>query len=196
MAEVEEHNDNRSDGGGNDDGVDHHNNCGDVLLQIASDLHLERPDVKVSLSKLSGTTTTPPTSGYERCHHVLGLLGDIGNPKSLNKTYGPFIAEQANKGFDNVLLVSGNHEYYANVSVEDTNQLIETACSEAESKSSTKTKVTFMWRKKVEIGDFIFLGTGLTDLSPTATHSLTTRQINQLPQVLHYGLTSSLTTRL
>ena len=69
-------------------------------IQVYSDLHLEFNGARAAL---------PP---IKPCAPVVALLGDIGIPSM--PSYEEFILEMSDM-FKQVLVVSGNHEYYSNV---------------------------------------------------------------------------------
>lgn len=70
-----------------------------MRLRILSDIHLELSNVNIS-------RFIPPAPLLDT---TLILAGDIGNPSS--KVYKHFITEMS-KCHDNVIIVTGNHEYY------------------------------------------------------------------------------------
>eukprot|EP00008_Paramoeba_atlantica_P009072 CAMPEP_0201478958 /NCGR_PEP_ID=MMETSP0151_2-20130828/3708_1 /ASSEMBLY_ACC=CAM_ASM_000257 /TAXON_ID=200890 /ORGANISM="Paramoeba atlantica, Strain 621/1 / CCAP 1560/9" /LENGTH=326 /DNA_ID=CAMNT_0047860235 /DNA_START=27 /DNA_END=1004 /DNA_ORIENTATION=- len=72
-----------------------------IRFQVASDLHVEFPDVLSS-------NLFPPI-GEEPLPPYLALVGDIGNPTK--PTYAKLISEVA-KRYKKVFLVTGNHEYF------------------------------------------------------------------------------------
>lgn len=74
-------------------------------LAYVSDLHLENKKWQNSFPKINLKSLQSEVGEI----NGIGLLGDIGNPKKEN--YYAFISECA-KLFENVYLLSGNHEYY------------------------------------------------------------------------------------
>lgn len=75
------------------------NNNGTIKIQIVSDIHLEFFDDSVQLKEILDVTG-----------NVLIIAGDLGYPTHDN--YVHFI-EQCSQEYDHVILVTGNHEYYA-----------------------------------------------------------------------------------
>lgn len=75
------------------------NNNDTIKIQIVSDIHLEFFDDLVQLNEILDVTG-----------NVLIIAGDLGYPTHNN--YVRFI-EQCSQEYDHVILVTGNHEYYA-----------------------------------------------------------------------------------
>ncbi|EFC39525.1 predicted protein [Naegleria gruberi] len=97
-----------------------------LTIQLASDVHLEFPQVKALISNVAEEDgkISRETNIIEAKGEVLGLLGDIGDPFSLE--YEQFVMEQAEK-FKIVFIVTGNHEYYRNI-ISETDQRIMDIC--------------------------------------------------------------------
>jgi len=102
---------------------------------MCSDLHLEfRPrDILVDVTAMESFEGL-------KC---LALLGDIGVVKGKNDEvegfYRSFIMDIALKDvFDHIFVISGNHEYYENLSMEATDKTIADICAEATAASKTK----------------------------------------------------------
>ena len=122
------------------------------IFQIISDIHLEflsQNDVeqlfnKIKLNKSetetitksatesvtkSATITESVTTSVTTTELNLILAGDIGHPS--NPKYENFL-ETCTKLYDNVFLITGNHEYYSKqnpLSIKEINQMIEEICS-------------------------------------------------------------------
>jgi predicted phosphodiesterase len=79
-----------------------------MRFQYVSDIHLEH------LAKIPKITRDPSAS-------VLILAGDIGNPRKA--LYKIFLEHVCKLGFEYVLLIAGNHEYYS-MSLQEGDRLI------------------------------------------------------------------------
>ena len=133
-----------------------------TIFQIISDIHLEflsQNDAeqlfnKIKLNKsetetitksvtitksaittesTSTTITDSESTSVTTTELNLILAGDIGHPS--DPKYENFL-ETCTKIYDNVFLITGNHEYYSKqnpLSIEDTNQMIEEICSKLNS---------------------------------------------------------------
>src|SRR3990167_1304702 len=115
-------------------------------IKIISDIHLEFTGALDSLPEIVPNTK------------VLALLGDIGNP--LKPAYKQFLYSMCDK-FSHVIVVAGNHEYYAN-EYNFTNQLIADICKEREN-------LHFLQKSALEIDDLPdirILGTTMWSYSP------------------------------
>jgi hypothetical protein len=64
----------------------------------------KREEIENTMAKAK---TKEKTSGSDEVKDVVALLGDIGNPLSLNKTYSPFLSSLSFR-FERVLVVAGN----------------------------------------------------------------------------------------
>jgi len=109
-------------------------------LQIASDIHLEH------YSNIMFETILTPNK-----NNILGLLGDIGDPKT--ELYKQFIY-WCSQNFHIVLLISGNHEYYGS-DIKTTDQIIESIANSLNNVFYLNNKGLILYNK------FIILGTTL-----------------------------------
>jgi predicted phosphohydrolase len=103
------------------------------LLQIVSDIHLE---YQISIPKLNVYADN------------LALLGDIGYPSS--SKYYDFI-KTCSTDFKNVFLILGNHEYYSNLKISQTEEYVENLIKNFPN-------VHLLNRKTYTIDDTIFVG--------------------------------------
>lgn len=93
----------------------------DLKIQIASDLHIEYLLNNSNKHLISDLIKKPDNVKY------LALLGDVGVVKNPNYKY--FLKIMKEKGYDKIILVVGNHEYYKS-SIKETEDQIEAICSE------------------------------------------------------------------
>lgn len=105
-------------------------------LQYLSDVHLE---IKNKIPKIN------------KVGDYLALLGDIGNP--YNKNYKNFISQAADK-FEKVFVISGNHEYWNNINMKNTDCQIDKVCMNFPN-------VYFLNNTFFHDKDFIFFGATL-----------------------------------
>lgn len=82
-------------------------------LQYISDIHLEKINII-------------PYKQLNPISNNIALLGDIGNP--FTQVYKDLL-KHVSTNFDNVFLISGNHEYYFNSILNTNNQISEVANS-------------------------------------------------------------------
>lgn len=98
-----------------------------MIFQIISDIHLEF-DSKFSVKKLFNKLNQIPNNQILYTQNEINLIiaGDLGWPTE--ESYKNFLQETTNY-YDNVFLISGNHEYYCgkknNLSIEEIDQLID-----------------------------------------------------------------------
>lgn len=111
-----------------------------VLLQYASDLHLEFGENYALIDTMKSVAP------------FLALAGDIGDPFS--KEYSEFIAKCSRLGFKHVFVVSGNHEYYHTTSMNDTDERIRNVCAQFGN-------VSYLQNETHEEPDFIVFGSTL-----------------------------------
>lgn len=113
-----------------------------MKLQIISDIHLEL------LGKFPPLTITGD---------YLALCGDIGYPKS--EIYHAFLKYVA-ENYKGVFVIAGNHEYYNSKTVYlKMKDKIKTVCSEFKN-------VYFLDNDRIEIDDYVILGTTLWSFIP------------------------------
>ncbi|ELR14381.1 Ser/Thr protein phosphatase superfamily [Acanthamoeba castellanii str. Neff] len=112
-----------------------HDTAGGWRLQLASDLHLEAFVGSFGLTRFKELLLekyNAPGGEIPVLGECLALLGDIGYPT--RDTYREFLLQQAER-FETVLVVAGNHEFYAVGSVtpdyDETKARIRSICSEA-----------------------------------------------------------------
>ena len=113
------------------------------LLQVCSDIHLERGDIS-DISKI----ITPNAE-------ILVLAGDIGNP--MKSIYNDFLYYYS-KLFKVIFIITGNHEYYGN-SITETDKKIEEICN-------SYTNIYFLNNKIFNYEGILFIGTTLWSLIP------------------------------
>jgi len=113
----------------------------DKYLQYVSDIHLEFRKNKYPMFK-------PIVEGKS----YLALLGDIGYPTMDN--YKNFI-EYHSKLFVQILIISGNHEYYTSKKKQNTIEDIEKLITEI---TQLYPNVTYLQKSSIQIGNTLFLG--------------------------------------
>lgn len=113
------------------------------LLQVCSDIHLERDDIS-DISKI-----IIPNA------EILVLAGDIGNP--MTSIYNNFL-DYYSKLFKIIFIITGNHEYYGNTIIE-TDKKIEEICDLYEN-------IHFLNNKVFKYEGILFIGTTLWSLIP------------------------------
>jgi hypothetical protein len=86
-----------------------------IALRILSDIHLEMNDGEEEWRTYQLQRYLLPRT-YTPRHNILCLLGDIGDPTS--ERYRTFVRRASNT-YDQVLLLTGNHEYYNDSSRSD-----------------------------------------------------------------------------
>ena len=86
-----------------------------IRFQLLSDLHVEFTNVLEKMPTIEAKCDTLALIGnrYYCDPFRNNFKGDIGNPISQNKAYS-ILLEAQSKQFKNVLVVAGNHEFYAN----------------------------------------------------------------------------------
>lgn len=121
------------------------------LIQVCSDLHLEYDDIK----QQNFSDIIKPNA------EILVLAGDIGNPS--DKIYKDFI-NYCSKLFINILIISGNHEYYYH-SIDETNNIIENICN-------LYNNVHYLNNKIFKYEKIVFIGTTLWSQIPEIFYDL------------------------
>ena len=127
------------------------------LLQVCSDVHLERGDI----------TINDFPSIIEPCAEILALAGDIGDP------YSPIFEEfirYCSSRFRYVLFVSGNHEYYGH-DMRSTDRCIENLFG-------YYTNVIYLNNRTFEYEGILFVGSTLWSNIPgdVSTYDLSSYQ--------------------
>eukprot|EP01084_Bolivina_argentea_P215966 366790_1 len=102
-----------------------------ISIQIASDIHLEFPNVYQRMKRIRANAP------------ILALLGDIGYPST--NVYQIFI-EEMSKIFKYVLIIAGNHEYYSN-EIYETHSILRQI--DAQYKN-----VIFLQKQSIELDEF------------------------------------------
>ena len=120
-----------------------------LRLQIASDLHLEFYN-----------GAAPPDDIIVPNAPVLALLGDIGSP--LSPAYEAFLLRQAQR-FEQVLVLTGNHEYYTRHPTEGAKQQIDAKIAAICAKHP---RLVFLNRSAITIGGVRVLGCTLWSYVP------------------------------
>ncbi|AHA45934.1 calcineurin-like phosphoesterase [Insectomime virus] len=113
-------------------------------LCLISDCHLELSPQKLQ-KFLSGKLLTPNKN------KILCLCGDIGNPWS--KNYSKFLA-WCSKSFEFVFVLAGNHEYYGEHTMAETDERIREL-------SKSHGNVKFLQNSSFEYRGVLFVGTTL-----------------------------------
>ncbi|AMQ10919.1 calcineurin-like phosphoesterase [Brazilian marseillevirus] len=113
-------------------------------LRLISDCHLEISPQKLC-KFLNGKLLTPDKNV------VLCLCGDIGDPWS--KAYSKFLS-WCSESFEFVFVVAGNHEYYGEHNMEETDQRIQTLCESFKN-------VKFLQNSSFSYKDVLFIGATL-----------------------------------
>jgi predicted phosphohydrolase len=128
------------------------NNYKKSLLQVCSDLHLENNDIKES----DFPNIIKPVAS------ILVLAGDIGDPFS--PLFEQFLC-YCSKHFQNVLFVTGNHEYY-NYSINEVDNKINKLCEKYKN-------FHFLNNGIFQYEDLYFIGTTLwTDINSMNNYDL------------------------
>ena len=120
-----------------------------LRLQIASDLHLE-----------FYRGAAPPDDIIVPNAPVLALLGDIGSPSE--PAYEAFLLRQAQR-FEQVLVLTGNHEYYTRHPDEGSKQQIDDKIAAICAKDP---RLVFLNRSAISIGGVRVLGCTLWSYVP------------------------------
>lgn len=132
-------------------------------LQIISDVHLEFYSMsKCQFAKLS--PPEPPVASPTLC-----LLGDIGwpcGPDNDANDYRSYVLRQADR-FENVIIVTGNHEYWSKSCMSTVDDTIRRIAAEAPKKN-----VHFLQRETVELNGIVFAGCTLWTDVPTKEKGL------------------------
>mmetsp|Transcript_19896 Transcript_19896/g.27798 ORF Transcript_19896/g.27798 Transcript_19896/m.27798 type:complete len:294 (+) Transcript_19896:38-919(+) len=127
-------------------------------IQLMSDLHLEfgiEPQ-------------------FDAKAPILILAGDIGNPRSLNGLYQKFLGEQS-KRYEWVLLLAGNHEYYANE--------YHIAKIQIQELCNTFPNVKFMDKLKFEYQGVVFLGATLWSCITPEAEEVVSSYVNDYKKI-------------
>lgn len=137
-------------------------------MQLASDLHLEAFVGSFGLTRFQELLLEKyhaPGGEIPVLGECLALLGDIGYPT--RDTYREFLLQQAER-FETVLVVAGNHEFYAVGSVtpdyDETKARIRSICSEA-----PKNNLHFLDRTSLLYKGYRILGCTLWSHIPVDT---------------------------
>jgi len=122
-----------------------------MRFQIASDLHLEKYPLRTFDSLIEPKCDT------------LALLGDIGDPRSLE--YRQFLLD-AGHAFKTVLIIAGNHEYYNDYghTIFDTNLHLQELCREVS--KETRGDIKFLNDTFVVIDNVLIYGATLWSWIP------------------------------
>lgn len=155
----------------------------EVSVQIASDLHLEHVDAETILKLFNeefrnnffGKIINPSAE-------ILVLAGDIGLPSS--SIYRMFIGWCSEK-FNQVLLVSGNHEYFnQTLDTDQIDALISNICY-------SYGNVIYMQKKVFIYRDIVFLGcTMWSNILPEAETEVL-RHMNDYRKIKHFTIEKS-----
>ena len=121
-------------------------------FQIISDVHLEFYSMsKCRNAKLSAPE--PPVLSPTLC-----LLGDIGwpcGPETDANDYRNYVLKQADR-FENVIIITGNHEYWSKCSISEVDATIRRIADTAPKKN-----VYFLQRETIELNGILFAGCSL-----------------------------------
>jgi DNA repair exonuclease SbcCD nuclease subunit len=124
-----------------------------LTIQYCSDLHLEFYNIVPEI---------------EPCAPILCLVGDIGYPSS--KIYEQFLIS-VNSKFQKVFIIAGNHEYYNDDTIEDTNEIIKNIIQK-----NNLSSITFLNNTCEYYMDYLFVGSTLWSHIYNPTY--TTNDIN------------------
>lgn len=136
-------------------------------FQVISDIHLEFLD-----DKYYTISITAPN---------IILLGDIGNPKMLN--YWNFIDYLSDK-YENVFLLTGNHEYYGS-SIEEIDCLIEEKISQYKNVHFMNNKI---YSCKIANFNIILLGTTLWSHIPKDAEDMVRVYVNDYNLIKNFSI--------
>lgn len=135
-----------------------------MKIQYISDIHLEHyGDNFIEL---------PIVAEY------LALVGDIGYPSKNN--YKEFI-KWCSENYRKVFLILGNHEYYYEKDMDNVRLLVEDIISNYDN-------IYLLDNDKIEVEDYIILGTTLWSYVPTQYSKIIERSINDYRNINIYGM--------